>query len=133
MMKGEGFCVQHQAWVEAGRIGGVDLIAKNRVTNRQHVDTKLVAATGARREADTRLSGGPINDLPIGLGGAAISSDLLTGAIVPIAAEGEVDPALVFANDPMHTGNVSLLRTPMFEFLPQKALRLLGARKQYGP
>lgn len=93
----------------------------------KHVDTQLVAAPGVWRQADAGLKVGAIDDLPIGPGRAAILGDLLTRAIVPIAAKRQLDGAAVAFDPAMNAGNVGLLRAAVFEFLAKKALRLLGS------
>ena len=132
-MKPKRLGVQHQARMGAGGSGGIDLIAKDRVAEGKHMDAKLVAATGAGGQAHAGFGCAAGDDLPVGLGGAAVGRNLLARAIFPIAADGQVNMTLILRDLAMHAGDIGLLRAAVFEFLAKRPLRLSGAGKDDDP
>jgi TolB protein len=135
MREGEGPRVEAEPWPRgSGRSLRVELVAEDRVADREHVDTQLVTATGVGRELHARPGEPVARSIPVAaalehlvVGAARLSLGQvhdLAGAAERLLAERQIDRAAVVGEMARHERLVGLVDRAGLERHGERAVRL---------
>jgi len=125
MKKRQRFSMQQKSHGgETDAFRGVEVIPEDGVAHGEHMDTQLMGATGARRQAQPCCPRLARKHLPMGLGGATpFEVHALPGAPFPIRGKREINVAALAMHIARHDGNVTFAQMTPLELKSEMTVR----------
>lgn len=102
---------------------GVEIITENRVPDGLEMNTNLMRASGERRQFDMRAISTPLKDTPAGeCRSSLFMINHLSGRVIEILADGQIDLAFIPFHDTDHNGPVGFMNFPLLKLNAELAV-----------